>query len=87
MMTCACCPRPGWRGCCAPARSPRASSSPRLARVDRLNPTVNALVTLDVEGASAAAAAEALIAEPMVLLDHVVGAGKSGSMLMGAMEL
>jgi len=28
-----------------------------------------------------------IIAEPTVLLDHVVGAGKSGSMFMGAMEL
>lgn len=28
-----------------------------------------------------------IIAEPTVLLDHVVGAGKTGSMLMGAMEL
>jgi N12 class adenine-specific DNA methylase len=28
-----------------------------------------------------------IVAEPTVLLDHVVGAGKTGSMLMGAMEL
>lgn len=28
-----------------------------------------------------------IIAEPTVLLDHTVGAGKTGSMLMGAMEL
>ena len=28
-----------------------------------------------------------IIAEPTVLLDHVVGAGKSGTMFMGAMEL
>jgi N12 class adenine-specific DNA methylase len=28
-----------------------------------------------------------IIAEPTVLLDHVVGAGKTGSMFMGAMEL
>ena len=28
-----------------------------------------------------------IIAEPNVLLDHVVGAGKSGSMFMGAMEM
>lgn len=33
------------------------------------------------------AAVARMIAEPTVLLDHVVGAGKTGSMLMGAMEL
>jgi len=31
-------------------------------------------------------AAARMVAEPTVLLDHVVGAGKTGSMLMGAME-
>lgn len=33
------------------------------------------------------AAAAQIIHEPAVLLDHVVGAGKTGSMIMGAMEL
>jgi len=32
-------------------------------------------------------AAARIVAEPTVLLDHVVGAGKTGTMLMGAMEL
>ncbi|VBA62314.1 helicase [Mycobacterium attenuatum] len=32
-------------------------------------------------------AAARIIAEPSVLLDHVVGAGKTGSMVLGAMEL
>lgn len=32
-------------------------------------------------------AAARIVAEPTVLLDHVVGAGKTGSMFMGAMEL
>lgn len=33
------------------------------------------------------AAAAQIVHEPAVLLDHVVGAGKTGSMIMGAMEL
>ena len=34
-----------------------------------------------------AAAATRIVSEPTVLLDHVVGAGKTGTILMGAMEL
>lgn len=64
-------------------------------RFNTLVPTTYDGTHLVLDGVSAAFtphpyqrdAVARIVAEPTVLLDHVVGAGKTGSMFMGAMEL
>ncbi len=62
-------------------------NSLRPARYDRAHLNLPGLGDHFTPHAYQRDAVARIIAEPTVLLDHVVGAGKSGSMFMGAMEL